>query len=294
MYGDESDYERIRALLVEILRLQGPPVDCTVGDLDWWRFAWGASPSDIETARLWEDPRRRLLAVAWFGYALVDQFVHPAHRDLEDEMLAWAESERAGEKRAAEGDHTLTAFAFERDPIRPAILARRGYVCTDRYGLRFGRPLTGAIASPGLPPGYRVRTLRNDEDVERRVAVHRAAFAHTKVTLEEYRALQDAPSYRLDQDFVVESPDGSFAAFALVWLDEANQTMLFEPVGCHPDHRRRGLTRALLVEACRRMQARGARYALVGTSHVNEAAAGLYRSAGFVHLDRFHEWRLAL
>jgi len=294
MYRDEADYGRIRALLAEILRLQGPPVDCTAGDLDWWRFAWGASPTDIETARLWEDEAGRLVAVAWFGYALVDQFIHPDHRDLEDETLVWAESQRAEEARNPEVVHTLAAFAFERDPVRPALLARRGYVRTDSYGLRFGQHLTGSLPAPDLPRGYRIRALLGEEDLERRVAVHRAAFESTKVTEVEYRVLQSAPSYRIDQDFVVEAPDGSFAAFALLWVDEANRTMVFEPVGCHPDHRRRGLTRTLLVEACRRMRARGVEQALVGTSNRNAAAAALYRSAGFVDLDRFHEWKLTL
>lgn len=293
MYRDEADYGRIRALLAEILRIQGPPVDCTATDIDWWRFSWGNSPTDIETARLWEDAAGRLVAVAWFGYALVDQFIHPEHRDLEDETLDWAESQRAAEKRSSEVAHTLAAFAFEKDPVRPAILARRGYVRTDHHGLRFGKPLDRELPAIDLPPGYRVRPIV-EGDLERRVAVHRAAFEHTKVTPEEYRVLQTAPSYRLDQDFVVEAPDGSFAAFALVWLDTANQTMVFEPVGCHPDHRRRGLSLALLIEACRRMYRRGTRYALVGTSESNAAAVALYRSAGFVDLDRFHEWKLTL
>ena len=92
----------------------------------------------------------------------------------------------------------------------------------------------------------------------------------------------------------MEAPDGSFAAFALVWVDAANRTAIFEPVGCHPDHRRRGLTRALLVECCARLRTRGLVQALVGTSTTNEAATSLYRSAGFEPQDRLREWRLAL
>ncbi|MGA5560099.1 GNAT family N-acetyltransferase [Streptomyces platensis] len=32
-----------------------------------------------------------------------------------------------------------------------------------------------------------------------------------------------------------------------MWLDEANRTAEFEPVGTHPDYRRLGLGRALLL-----------------------------------------------
>lgn len=294
MYRNEADYGRIQSLLVEILRLQGPPVDCTVGDLDWWRFSWGNSPTDIESARLWEDEAGQLVAVAWFGYALVDQFIHPDHRDLEDETLAWAEGQRAAEPRSAEGAHTLAAFAFDADPARQAHLESRGYARTPSAVLRFRRSLDARIAPPALPLGYAVRSLCGDEDLERRVTVHRAAFERTRVTLDEYRVLQTAPGYRLDQDYVMEAPDGSFAAFALVWVDEANATAIFEPVGCHPDHRRRGLTQRLLVECCARLRARGIVQALVGTSEANEAATALYRSAGFEPQDCLREWKLTL
>lgn len=36
-YAGEEDYARMRALLTDIYATGGPPVYCTVGDLDWWR-----------------------------------------------------------------------------------------------------------------------------------------------------------------------------------------------------------------------------------------------------------------
>ena len=190
-------------------------------------------------------------------------------------MLAWAESERAGEKRAAEGEHTLTAFAFEQDPLRPAILARRGYTRTDRHGLRFGRPRAEAIAAPDLPPGYRIRTLRatrTSSDAWRCIAPPSSA---RRSPLDEYRVLQDGaelpprPGLR------------GGGAGRLVRGVRARLGRRGEPDdavrarGLPPRPPSAGARPAtLLVEACRRMQARGVEQALVGTSDRQRGRGG--------------------
>ena len=53
-------------------------------------------------------------------------------------------------------------------------------------------------------------------------------------------AATQAWPYRSDLDCVVEAPDGTFAAYVLCWYDEDNGVGEFEPVGTHPDYRRRG------------------------------------------------------
>lgn len=37
-YADETDYERMRALLRTLVARGNSSTICTVGDLDWWRF----------------------------------------------------------------------------------------------------------------------------------------------------------------------------------------------------------------------------------------------------------------
>jgi ribosomal protein S18 acetylase RimI-like enzyme len=56
---------------------------------------------------------------------------------------------------------------------------------------------------------------------------------------------------------------------------------LFEPVGTHPDFRRRGLARAVMTEGMRRMQTRGMESALVMTASGNEVSKALYQALGF-------------
>ncbi|HEX5164208.1 MAG TPA: GNAT family N-acetyltransferase, partial [Thermomicrobiales bacterium] len=141
-----------------------------------------------------------------------------------------------------------------------------------------------------LPGDYVIRNLRGEVDVAARVAAHRDAFAPSKMTEEKHRAVMASPTYRPELDLIVEAPDGSVAAYCLVWLDDANAHGVFEPVGCHSAHRRRGLTKEVVFEGMRRLRDRGARTASV-VSHTSSVAANrLYASAGFTDADTVREW----
>jgi mycothiol synthase len=89
---------------------------------------------------------------------------------------------------------------------------------------------------------------------------------------------------------VVVAPDGTFAAFTIVWLDDANQIGLFEPVGCHPEHQRRGLASAVMLEGMRRLQQAGATVAHVLSAADDSPGAHLYRALGFEAVDRIYIW----
>jgi len=140
--------------------------------------------------------------------------------------------------------------------------------------------------SPVLPSGYRIRAVRGSEEAAAVAEAHASAFPGANWTPALYRDVMESPGYAPDREYVVEARDGTFAAFTVTWHDPVNKTGLFEPVGTHADHRRRGLARALLCFAMGRMAEAGMEYAIVVNQHANKAAKSLYRSCGFV------PWRL--
>ncbi len=119
--------------------------------------------------------------------------------------------------------------------------------------------------------------------------VHRAAFHPSRMTPERYARVMTAPTYRPDLDLVAVAPDGSFAASCLVWFDPPNGVGLFEPVGSHPEHRRRGLAAAVCREGMRRLRALGAEWAIV-LSWDEEGPGRLYESIGFREVMRSTQW----
>jgi ribosomal protein S18 acetylase RimI-like enzyme len=289
-YAGEDDYARLRALLVALEALDGPLVYCHLGDLDWWRFTEEDPAAAVDRARLWF-AGDELVAFGWPSASGVDIGAHPAHQAVEDEILAWAE-ERRGAAAPAGEPAQLMAWSFEHHAARNALLRARGYVRTETHFLLNARALEADPPAVELPPGYRIRHVRGEQDVAARVEVHRDAFAPSRMTVAKHRAVMGAPTYRPELDLVVEAPDGAFAAYCLVWHDAANRTGEFEPVGCHSAHRRQGLTRAVLFEGMRRLRALGARRCSVFSSGdpESEPARRLYASAGFQVAGRIDGW----
>ncbi len=146
---------------------------------------------------------------------------------------------------------------------------------------------------PVVPEGFTLRTVRNEADFHQRVAVHRAVWAPSRLTEESYRKVMRAWPYRSDLDCVVEAADGTFAAYVLCWYDDDNRVGEFEPVGTHPDYRRRGLGAAVCTYALRRLQEEGARQAIVYAEgrDEDEPSRALYESVGFHLHTRAIEFR---
>jgi ribosomal protein S18 acetylase RimI-like enzyme len=131
-----------------------------------------------------------------------------------------------------------------------------------------------------LPQGFTIRSVVGEEDVERLCEVHSGSFG-SQWQPDDYLRVMRTPGFQIENELVVVAPDGRFAAFLIYWPDPISQSGLFEPVGCHQEFQRRGLSKALMVEGMRRMAAQGMKTALVRHFATNAAARALYASAGF-------------
>ncbi|GAA3431247.1 GNAT family N-acetyltransferase [Kutzneria kofuensis] len=114
------------------------------------------------------------------------------------------------------------------------------------------------------------------------------AWAPTAYTAESYDGVRQTAAYRGDLHVLVEAPDGTMASSTIMWLDEVNKTVEFEPVGTHPGYRRLGLGRAMLLHGMQLAREAGANHATVAClgapAHVR--ARELYYGVGFRELSR--------
>jgi GNAT superfamily N-acetyltransferase len=143
------------------------------------------------------------------------------------------------------------------------------------------------VAQPVLPDGFRFRTA-DEAGPQAAVQAHVDAWAPSTYTAEGYEGVRRMAAYRGDLHVLVEAPDGTMAASTIMWLDEANKTAEFEPVGTHPAYRRRGLGTAMLLHGMHLARAAGATHMTVACLGApgHPAARGLYYGVGFRPISR--------
>lgn len=299
-HAGEADFWRVRDLLIETYPITPTEWNWEIRCWDGRYFhrdpeekeAKGASP-----LHLWETAEGRLVgAVHDDGPGQAVLQLHPDYRHLQEGMVAWAEENLAvvGE----DGSRLLDIYVNDYDSPRRRLLERRGYRALTEPGtvegvirrLRFGeRPLP----EPVVAEGYVLRATRpGDEDEYRRLAdILNAGFGRTFHTAAEYRNFAEgSPLFRHDLNLVAEAAGGAFVAHVGLTYDEANRRAIVEPVCTHPEHRRRGLARALLLEGFRRVRALGATDAYVGTGDAVPANE-LYEAVGFTEAYTGRSWR---
>jgi ribosomal protein S18 acetylase RimI-like enzyme len=270
----------MQRLAEEAWRLDPAVAQETVGDLAWMTRHHAGREAEWKRHLWLED--ERVVAWGWIKPPARLFFqVDPRKPELHDAVLGWFEDEAANrpltvEVRAA-NDVAIEALErrkFEHDPDAP--------------WLRLNSRSLASLEEPLVPEGYRLSTMAEVPDLAARVAIHQIVWHPSLVTEESYENVMAEWPYRPELDCVVVAPDGSFASSALAWIDEANRTGILEPVGTHPDYRRRGLASAVSLHALHQLRAAGAETGLVGSrgDAARPIPSLLYESIGFRELTR--------
>jgi len=313
----EQDFLRVRDFLSETFGHFQRSVNWRI---ERWEYAfhfvapflanWGEQPPSQESADealafletltgLWETTSGEVAGVVniehpdlthpGFGEFFIQR--HPEHLDLLPQMLDFAETHLRDP-----GQNRLFIYARPDDQPLRGQLEERGFAPFPEQTETESILELDAQTIPGepdLPEGFKVQSMAEDNDLEKRCKAFGRAFNHPDPlewpSVLSYEQLQQAPDYKKDQDIVVLAPDGEFASFALIWFDEPNKLAVLEPVGTQPEFRRMGLASEAIYEAIRRVAAKGAERVIVGSS------AKFYQAIGFVPTDtliRFekNEW----
>jgi ribosomal protein S18 acetylase RimI-like enzyme len=244
------------------------------GELVAW--GWAYLPHQVRRS----DGSVQQVTRAYLGYQ-----VHPDRAELVDEVIGWYDSVAAGLERTV-APRLADEFALERWAAHgyatdPASLGDTGW-----WSQLNQRDLAG-LERPALPEGFRFRNA-DQAGPAAAVRAHVDAWAPSTYTAEGYEDVRRTATYRGDLHVLVEAPDGTMAASTIMWLDEANRTAEFEPVGTHPGYRRLGLGTAMLWHGMHLARDAGATHMTVAClgapGHPN--ARGLYYGVGFRPISR--------
>ncbi|MDI1444545.1 GNAT family N-acetyltransferase [Polyangium sp. 6x1] len=301
-YAGLADLHALQRTITASWLLARPFVNMTVGDVTWWMTV---SPLEVDWTtriRLWEADGD---VVAWGGFQPPGEFLFHLRADLPAaprhavvaELVEWLTKKVAshttppGEGAPAEAPSHLTTDVLDTDHGLQEELRSLGFTPADEPSYsHFIAPLDESPAAPVLPPGYTIRHVRGEDEIPARVSVHRAAFAPSRMTVEKYQRFVATNLYAFERDLVVEAPDGSFAAFTMVFWDPVARIGEFEPVGTHPDHRQKGLAKAVNLAGLHLLRRLGALEALVFSRPTNAASEALYTSAGFRRVTVHRAW----
>ncbi len=283
----ETEFEEMRELLVKSYLVSRKPFNLRLAVIENWnhgsRFL---EPVEYFTSRihLWRDEQGDLAGFLIRGNTLTSLQIDYNHRYLEAEMLDWAERHWAGDQGQ------IRAFVFDWDTERQKLLEQRGYekgeAVEDVRIYDLARPTPEA----SLPPGFRIASMAEYPDPKARIDLENSIWG---ASLDEawFRGKSSAPSYSADWDLIAVSPDGELAAENLVWRYPRNHTAEIDPLGTHPDYRRQGLARAMVLESFKRMRANGIQYAYIASETQDPIVAHLYASLQPVETYQAYLWR---
>jgi GNAT superfamily N-acetyltransferase len=283
-YAGERDLAQLQAFNAAAIAVTDHCGYLHPGDIPHHLFSGNKTYDPTEVLTIWEDEQG---VAAWLlinprfkGY---DAQVRPDLRGdgLEQDLLAYADDRLVDLMRRYDiGGDCVCADAFRGDTVRSELLLALGWEPDNELPYVLNRTAIGPIAVPALPEGYSFQSANGVEDAAALADVHNAAFGATW-TPALYRKVMESPGYAPERELVIQAPDGPYVAFCVTWYDHLNRTGLFEPVGTHRDHRRRGLARAIMLYGMQQMAAAGMEFATVANSGSNEAARGLYQACGF-------------
>jgi ribosomal protein S18 acetylase RimI-like enzyme len=175
----------------------------------------------------------------------------------------------------------VCADAFRGDTARAELLKALDWAPDNELPYVLNRSMINTNNVPALPKGYSFQSAKAPVDAAALAEIHNAAFSRANWTPELYRYVMESPGYDPERELVIQASDGTYTAFSIIWFDHLNRTGLFELVGTHEGHRRRGFGPALMLFGMQKMAAAGMEYATVANFGDNEAARGLFQACGF-------------
>jgi ribosomal protein S18 acetylase RimI-like enzyme len=250
-----------------------------------------AIPKTQADTRLWVDRYGRLVC-----FAILDRDQASANLIIEiapgwqadglpEQVMGWVETSIRQTSPAPTGTFLLEAGVRSDNPARICMLEELGFERQTGGAVHMERFLSEPIERPQLAPGFFIRPTQAEAEAEAWVRLHRAAFGTEHMTLEYRLAMIQTPSYNPDLDLVAIAPDGGLAAYCVCFIN-ADENVLTgrrightDPIATHPDFRRRGLSKALLLTGLSLLRARSMDIAALGTDSRNIA---MLRTAGSV------------
>ena len=288
----DNDFDSARRFLGEIYFIQKSYTNWIPTTLENVKFGPGGTEyldEEDEYLKIWEDDENIVALSVAKPSGSCHLSIHPDYIENSREIIPLMQKRV---KELSDSDTVkMTLLVDDADNELIPILKDLGYEKDEIEGDNQIRPLDAPIPDYTLANGYSVRHAHIDSEFEEYKTVQVAVFPHiksmSKNLLDTYST---ASFYQSELDIVAVAPSGEFAAFCTARIDPVSKITELEPVGTHPDHRKLGLGKAVLLESFRRLEKHNPTAIVILGAAPSEGARKLYESVGFVNVGKAHYW----
>lgn len=234
--------------------------------------------------RLWED-NGKLAGITCFEMNIGECYlvVEHEHTFLLPEMLTYAEKELSV---IDNNKQTLSVWVTNKETEKIKLLSKNGYEKVHMEPVRiftYNKP----FLNYKLPEGFSIISLEDEEDYKKINDCLWKGFDHGDNPDNDIDCrilMQSGPNFRKDLTTIIKAPDGDYACFAGMWLDEKNKYAYLEPLATVPKYRKMGLATIALTEGMKKTKALGATYCFGGVPE-------FYTSIGFETICHREIWK---
>jgi hypothetical protein len=152
-----------------------------------------------------------------------------------------------------------------------------------------------AAVPPTIPDGFIVESLGPEpaDDYPGVAECIKAAFNAKHDVEAALTSLQINPMFRPQLSIVARSPEGRIAAYCRGTADPVNGICGIDPVCCHPEYQRMGLSKAVVTTCFLAQWDLGGRFCYIGSAPEPAPGTFLYRSLGPSRVAVSSSWRMA-
>ncbi len=216
--------------------------------------------------------------------------INPEYEKLESQIVEQIEN-----KCKTNNSDTASIISLEDNIIREEVLTNNGFEKGSIYGILRMRPIKEPIRDYKLPEGYRICPVQPEKDFKNIAAAVRVVFGHGEwFTDKILYNIASYSFYRPDLDLIAVTPDEEIASFLTFRVDPDIRVAELEPMGTHPDHRRKGLAKALISEGLKQLMSYDPTLIFIGGAANTVEANRLYEVTGFTEKILLYHWNKVL
>jgi len=230
----------------------------------------------------------RAVTVSEYGLQSVCIITREEDSDSIEKLLPWLAN-----RHAERGAGVILDISDSADWLR-AIVTDYGFTRQAETGNEWEYDLSSVAGTSQIPEGFTIGHLADgrSDDYDGIAECVKRAFNSDHDTRSTLTSIQSSPMFQPELSVFARSPDGRIAAYCRGTVDPENGVCGIDPVCCHPDFQRMGLSKAVVQTCFRTQRDLGGRFSYIGSAPEPAPGTYLYRSLGPSTMDVFSSWTI--